>query len=159
MEKTVNEKKKHYRTVRAYSSRVGKFKNKNTVRDFNFTIDEPEKLGGTNDAPTPMEYILGSFNGCILIVIEMVATEVHFSFSNLSAETHGELDRRGLAGMADVSPHFHSVKNKVIIETNESTEAIEELKGIVKQRCPAYNLFHDTGIEIELDWKKTKTAD
>ncbi|MFA1820993.1 OsmC family protein [Virgibacillus oceani] len=159
MEKTINNQTKHYRTISAYSSRVGTFKNENRVRDFNFTIDEPEKLGGTNNAPTPMEYILGSFNGCILIVIEMVAKEIHFTFSNLSAETHGELDRRGLAGAADVSPHFHTVKNTVIFDTNESTEAIEQLKGIVKKRCPAYNLFHDTGIDIELDWKKTKNAD
>jgi uncharacterized OsmC-like protein len=159
MEKTMNKQKEHYRTISAYSSRVGAFKNENMVRDFKFTIDEPEKLGGTNHAPTPMEYILGSFNGCILIVIEMVAKEIPFTFSNLSAETHGELDRRGLAGTADVSPHFHRVKNKVIFETTESTEAIEQLKGIVKKRCPAYNLFHDTGIEIELDWKKTKTGD
>ena len=56
-----------------------------------------------------------------------------------------------------MSPHFHQVKNTVLFETKESANAIEELKDLVKKRCPAYNLFRDSGIEIELDWKKTES--
>lgn len=151
-----NRQNKNHRTIRVFTNKIGKFTNETNIRDFSFTIDEPEKLGGTNKAPTPMEYILGSFNGCILIVIEMIAEEIHFSINNLSAETHGILDRRGLAGTADVSPHFHQVKNTVVIETTESSESIAELKSLVKKRCPAYNLFRDAGIDIELDWKKAE---
>ncbi|GAB3806086.1 OsmC family protein [Virgibacillus kimchii] len=154
MKQTESRQNQNHRTIRASSNRIGKFANENNIRDFSFTVDEPEKLGGTNKAPTPMEYILGSFNGCILIVIEMIAEEIGFSFDNISAETEGILDRRGIAGTADVSPHYHQVKNVVFFETEESTESIAKLKSLVKQRCPAYNLFRDTGIEIKLDWKK-----
>lgn len=154
MEQIKLENNKYHRTIYAHTERIGNFTNESKVRDFSFTIDEPEKSGGTNKAPTPMEYILGSFNGCILIVIEMIAEEGHFSFDHLSAETKGTLDRRGLAGTAGVSPHFHYVKNTVRFETKESNEAIARLKELVKKRCPAYNLFRDAGMDIELDWKK-----
>ena len=154
MSQSVQKPSKHIRKVNATSERVGTFKNINRVRDFQFTIDEPKKLGGTNSAPTPMEYILGSFNGCILIVIEMIANEIDFTFTNLTADTVGEVDRRGLAGTADVSPHFHRVINSITFETEEKEERIEQLKTRVKKRCPAYNLIKDTGIEVTLNWKK-----
>jgi uncharacterized OsmC-like protein len=153
MEQTRVKQNKNYRSIYAFSNRIGKVANENRVRDFRFTIDEPEKLGGTNQAPTPMEYILGSFNGCLFIVIETIAEEIGFSFDNLSAETEGIMDRRGMAGTADVSPHFHQVRNTIFFETKESPEALEHLKRLVQKRCPAYNLFRDTGMEIELDWR------
>lgn len=144
--------KSEIRSVRAASQRVGRFKNENTVRDFSFIIDEPAKLGGTDTAPTPMEYILGSFNGCILIVIETIAKEMELDIRDLRAESTGLIDRRGMFGTADVSPHFQEVHNHVFFDTDESMERIEALKEQVKKRCPAYNLFRDTGIPIELNW-------
>jgi len=30
------------------------------VRDLRFIISEPEKIGGRNEGPTPMEYVLGA---------------------------------------------------------------------------------------------------
>lgn len=140
------------RTVRASSQRLSRFRNENTIRSFSFLIDEPVKLGGTDTAPTPMEYVLGSFNGCILIVIEMIAAEMKLEIRDLHAESTGTVDRRGLFGTADVSPHFQEVHNSVLFYTDEPLEKIEELKERVKKRCPAYNLFNDAGISIELNW-------
>ncbi|UVI29361.1 OsmC family protein [Paenibacillus spongiae] len=140
------------RTIRATSRRISRFKNDNEVRGFTFPIDEPVKLGGTDTAPTPMEYMLGSFNGCLLIVIEMIAKEMGLAVRDLQAESTGTVDRRGMFGTADVSPHFQEVRNAVVFDTDESSERIEELKERVKKRCPAYNLFKDAGIAIELNW-------
>lgn len=142
------------REIKATSKRVGRLKNENTVRDFTFTIDEPVKLGGTNEAPTPMEYILGSFNGCVLIVIEIVAKEIDFTFKKLEAESIGVIDRRGLKGIDNINPQFQEVANTIWFETEEHEDRLNELKEIVKKRCPAYNLFKDSGIVISLKWSK-----
>lgn len=144
------------RNVKASSERIGVLKNVNTVGKFSFTIDEPVKLGGTDEAPTPMEYILGSFNGCILIVIETIAKEIDFAFHRLKSDSIGTIDRRGMKGIDNVSPHFQEVINTIWFETDESEHRIEELKEKVKDRCPAYNLFKDTGIPISLNWIKIK---
>ena len=45
------------------------------VRDFRFVTSEPEKIGGNNEGPTPMEYVLGALNGCLGVVVELVAKE------------------------------------------------------------------------------------
>ncbi|MFD0714753.1 OsmC family protein [Paenibacillus sp. GCM10027626] len=151
--------KTELRSVRAASRRISRFANINEVRGFTFQIDEPVKLGGTDTAPTPMEYMLGSFNGCLLIVIEMIANEMQLEIRGLQAASTGTVDRRGLFGTANVSPHFQEVCNRVVFDTDEPIERIEQLKEQVKKRCPAYNLFYDAGIRIELDWSTAREAE
>lgn len=143
---------KNIREIKASCKRTGAMKNINTVRKFSFPIDEPVKLGGSDEAPTPMEYILGSFNGCILIVVETIANEIGFTFKSLKSVSVGTIDRRGMQGIDNISPHFQSVTNTIWFNTNESVHRIQELKELVIKRCPAYNLFHDAGINITLNW-------
>ena len=56
--------------VRATGRWKGRFRTDQTVRDFGFTIAEPEKIGGQNEGPTPMEYVIGALNGCLGIVVK-----------------------------------------------------------------------------------------
>lgn len=140
------------RKVEAACERDGAFRNQNSVKEFTFPIDQSIKAGGTNEAPTPMDYVLASFNGCVLIIIERVAQEIGFSFRNLKAHSVGIVDRRGALGADGVSPHFQQVKNTIWFGTDESDGRIEQLKEIVEKRCPVYNLFKDAGVEIELNW-------
>lgn len=144
------------REIEAVCERNGAFRNRNSVKEFTFPIDQSIKAGGTNEAPTPMDYVLGSFNGCVLIIIERVAKELDFSFRNLKAHSIGIVDRRGVLGAEGVSPHFQKVENTIWFETEESEERIEQLKEIVEKRCPVYNLFKDAGVEIELNWIREK---
>jgi len=54
--------KSELRNIKEISEREGVFKNQNAVRDFTFLIDEPYKSSGSDEAPTPMVYVIGSFN-------------------------------------------------------------------------------------------------
>jgi uncharacterized OsmC-like protein len=130
-----------------------KVQTEHTVRGFQFLIDEPKKIGGDNEAPTPLEYVLGSFNGCLYVVIDLVAKELEFQYDNIEISSEALVDRRGLFGTADVSPYYQSVKNKIIFFTNETPERLEELKQIVKRRCPLYNLMKNAGVDIHLNWE------
>lgn len=123
------------------------------VRGFQFLIDEPTKIGGDNEAPTPLEYVLGAFNGCIFVVIDLVAKEINFHFKNMDIKSLAVVDRRGLMGTADVSPYYQSVINEIVFETDETPEKLEELKQIVLKRCPLYNLLKNADVEIELVWE------
>ncbi|WP_179133913.1 OsmC family protein [Halobacillus massiliensis] len=148
-----NQTKSTLRSIKAESSRTNAFQNKHSIRDFEFLIDEPEKLGGTNQAMTPMEYVLGSFNGCLMIVIEMIAKENGWTIERLDSSSEGTIDKAGLAGTADVSPHFQHVSLLVDIKFAEPEIDAYHFIYLVKKRCPAFNLFQDAGIQIELIWK------
>jgi uncharacterized OsmC-like protein len=141
------------RKVEVQTSWKGKFQTENRVRNFSFLIDEPEKLGGDNEAPTPLEYVVGAFNGCILVVIEMVSKEIQFQYKDMTISSIAHIDRRGLAGTADVSPYYKDLTNTIVFQSVESQERLDELKKRVQKRCPMYNLLKDTGIPVVLDWK------
>src|SRR5699024_2427931 len=136
--------------------RVGYGKNVNYIRDFSFLTDQSIKAGGTNEAPSPMEYVLGSFNGCVLVVIERIANEIEFTFTHLSAKSIGTVDPRGTQAVNNISRHFKSVTNTIWFETNESKERISELKEIIINRCQELNLFIDVSINCSLNWIRTE---
>lgn len=149
----------HLREINAASERIGYGKNINKIREHSFVTDQSIKAGGTNEAPSPMEYILGSFNGCILVVIERIAKEIAFTFTHLKAESVGTVDSRGTQAVNDISPHFQSVINTIWFETTESEARINELKAQVTNRCPALNLFTDAGVDVTLNWLHLELED
>jgi len=153
---TENQVDKHLRKIETSSKRIDYGKNVNYIRDFSFITDQSIKAGGTNEAPSPMEYVLGSFNGCVLVVIERIAAEIEFTFTHLSAKSIGTVDPRGTQAVNDISPHFKSVTNTIWFETNESDARINELKELVTNRCPALNLFLDADIDVSLNWIRTE---
>src|SRR5690625_4069970 len=156
---TKNRVDKHLRKIETSSERVGYGKNVNYIRDFSFLTDQSIKAGGTNEAPSPMEYVLGSFNGCVLVVIERIAAEIEFTFSHLRAKSIGTVDPRGTQAVNNISPHFKSVTNTIWFETNESDARINELKELVTNRCPALNLFLDAGVDVSLNWIRTEEGE
>lgn len=140
------------RTVRASGSRNGAFRTDVGIRDFDFIIDEPEKLGGKNLAPTPMEYVAGALGGCFNVTIEMVAKDQAFSLNDLDIYCEGVVDHRGLFGTADVSPHFQSAKVDIYLATDEPDGRRSELEQESLVRCPVYNLIKDSGAPIDVNW-------
>jgi uncharacterized OsmC-like protein len=141
------------KVVRAGAQWQGRrYDNHIAVRDFAFQIAEPAKLGGSDAAPTPMEYVAGALSGCLSIVIEMVAAERGVALSGIAVESEGRVDQRGLFGTAPVSPHFESIDVAVRLATAEPAERLEPLKADVLKRCPVYNLLKDSGARVKIDW-------
>lgn len=139
--------------VRAEANWNGNFCNVIAARDFTFVIAEPEKIGGKNEGPTPMEYVAGALNGCLGIVIELVAKERGISLGEIKVNSAGLVDQRGLFGTADVTPHFQSIGVDICLTTSASPQAISELKTDVLRRCPVYNLIKDSGAKVTVEWK------
>lgn len=128
-----------------------------TVRDFSpIIVDEPEALGGTNEAPNPVEYVLAGLTGCTSVMIALIAEEHNFSYSAVEFSNNGSLDLRGLAGNPDVSAHFQTVSYEVNITTSESDEKLATLIEAVDKRCPVLNLLKDAGVDVSSQWIKTK---
>ena len=117
-------------------------------------MDEPEYLGGTNDGPNPIEYVLGGLTGCTSVMIGLIAKEKSFSFQGVEFKNNGTIDARGMMGVEGVSPHFQSVNFESIVTTDKRVTRIEELKEEVEKRCPVYNLIKDAGVTIESNWYK-----
>lgn len=125
------------------------------VRDFEpFFVDERKEIGGNNAGPNPLEYFLGSLGACTSVIATMIAKEQDFSFGNLEFKTNGDLDPRGYQGVEGVQTYYQSVEVTVVMETEESDEAFENLANEVERRCPLFNLLKDAGVEVISNWEK-----
>lgn len=133
----------------------GGLKNSVFIRDFSpIIVDEPKNLGGTDEGPNPVEYVLAALSTCTSITIAFVAKDLNFSYSGLEFKNAGTLDLRGFNGVEGVSTHFQTVDINIIFDTNESLAQIEKLKETVEKRCPVYNLLKDAGVQLQANWTK-----
>ncbi|MFZ0721897.1 MAG: OsmC family protein [Xanthobacteraceae bacterium] len=140
------------KTVKAEGQWKGQFRTDLDVRDFHFVTAEPEKIGGNNEGPTPMEYVLGALNGCLGVVVELVAKEQGIPLADLKVSSSGLVDQRGLFGTADVSPQFQSVDVVVTLATSAPSAKLATLQQQVLKRCPVYDLIRDSKARIGITW-------
>lgn len=125
------------------------------VRDFSsIIVDEPETLGGTDEGPNPVEYVLAGLSSCTSVMIALIAKEQNFTYKAVQFKNIGTLDLRGLMGVEGVSSHFQTVEFDVIITTDEDDGAIQKLKAAVEKRCPVMNLLLDAGVKVTSNWIK-----
>jgi uncharacterized OsmC-like protein len=150
--KKIQEAEPQIKTVRAEGEWKGDYRTNLDVRDFRFVIAEPEKIGGKNEGPTPMEYVLGALNGCLNVVIELVAKERGIALRSLHVSSSGRVDQRGLFGTADVSPQFQSVDVDVTGTATASASQLADLAQTALRRCPVYNLIRDSKARIDVTW-------
>ena len=68
------------------------------TRGFEFTVDEPEALGGTDEGPNPVEYLLGAWAGCLNVVAHTVAEEQDIEIRALEVDLEGGLDPKKFLG-------------------------------------------------------------
>lgn len=124
------------------------------VRDFPpFHTAEPEKLGGDDSAPTPMEVLLGAYVGCLAVVIELVAGELGTTVRDIDISAEGGIDRRGLRGVPGVHTHFQNVDVRVTLRSPASPEERRAIESLVPRRSPGHNLLADAGIPVSLAWE------
>lgn len=119
------------------------------VRQFNITVDKPEELGGKDEAPNPVEYILAGYAGCLNVVFHVVAKELNIQIKTLKININGDINSEKFLGISDKErAEFQSLIVHVELETDaEKQELVNELITKVKERCPVNdNLANPTPI-------------
>jgi uncharacterized OsmC-like protein len=125
------------------------------VRDFPTVVtDEPDTLGGTNTAPSPLETALVSLVGCDGVIINGVAEAMGFTYSRVELEATGRIDLRGPKGVRGVRPYFETVDMTIKVTTPEPQERLDKLAANVENRCPVMNLFRDAGVDMNVTWER-----
>ncbi|OEF99051.1 peroxiredoxin [Vulcanibacillus modesticaldus] len=125
------------------------------VRGFKVNMDEPEQLGGTNKAMNPVELLLCSLGGCLLISITAFSKELQIELKDCQVEVTGDLDPDGFFGKnKDVRVGFSQIRYNLEIVTDAPDEKIEKLFQLLKERCPVSDTLK--GVEVVQNYKVTK---
>ncbi len=115
--------------------------------------DEPDTMGGTNIAPSPLETVLVALVGCDGVIIHGVAKAMGFAYSGVDFACSGGIDVRGPKGVPGVRPYFEKVDLTIVVHTDEPERRIEQLKRNVEFRCPVMNLLRSADVAVAVDWQ------
>ncbi len=136
-------------TYKAELEKRSGFRSEVRIRDFSITVDEPEKLGGTNKGPNPVEVLLGSLGACLDFTGTIVAKQMGYKLKDFQLEIEGDLDPRGVKGEADVPIGFQEIRVKVTSIEGIPEEEIPEFLETIEKRCPVDNTLKE-GVEVEM---------
>ncbi|WP_316777636.1 OsmC family protein [Pedobacter antarcticus] len=137
-------------SVKGESHNATKFEAK--ARDFSFVIDEPESLGGNDEGPNPVEYLLGSYAGCLNVVIHLVAREESVNINKLTIAVDGELDPSKFIGKSGFNrAGFLHINVNLDVDADADEITINRIINTAKQRCPVNdNLSNVTPISYTI---------
>ena len=115
------------------------------VRQFSIAVDEPENFGGKDSAPTPVEYILAGYAGCLNVVVNLIAKEMGITIENLKINITGDINPEKLLGISDKErAGFKSLNIQLDIKSDASRDMIQKLLSQVRERCPVNDNLTNT---------------
>ncbi|MEV0796540.1 OsmC family protein [Kribbella sp. NPDC050281] len=120
-----------------------------TVLDF----DHPAVLVGTDNGPTPVEYLLHAIAACLTAGIANIAAARGVELTKVTSTVEGDIDLLGILGLSDGSVRngYEQIRVSLAIEGDADDET---LRGIVEQsrrRSAVYDvLANPTSVVIDV---------
>ncbi len=107
------------------------------ARQFTFIVDEPPALGGNDEGANPVEYLLGSYAGCLNVMLHLIAKEEGITLNSLNIKANGDIDPASMLGSSQFNrAGFQSINVNFEIDSDANKSAIKKLISKVKSRCP-----------------------
>ncbi len=139
----MGEKRKNLNDYKAELIKKEGFESLVKIRDHSITIDEPERAGGTDKGPNPVEVLLSSIVGCLDFTGTIVAKEMGYKLEEFELTVEGGLDPRGVMGKADVSVGLQHIRVEVINIKGIPEDKISKFLKEIEARCPVRNTLRD----------------
>ena len=143
-------KSSELKTVSADVKRIEGNQNKVEIRDFEFILDTPEKAGGKNEGPNPVETLLGSFGSCFSLIANIVAEKMDYDIEELEIHVEGDYDPKGMASQ-DVPAKVQEARLTVTklkgVPEEEKEEFINKIQGL----CPVEDSLKEH-VDVVVDY-------
>ena len=116
-------------------------------------IDQPAAAGGTDAGPTPLDYQLIAFGGCIAAIGRIVANQRQLPIRGFRVQVTGEINTDRLLGKdGHTRPGFSAIKASVAIDADLTMEEKAKLLHEIDERCPiSENLKNATPVTVVLE--------
>jgi uncharacterized OsmC-like protein len=115
--------------------------------------DHPAVLVGTDNAPTPVEYVLHALASCLTAGIANIAAARGIELTSVRSTVEGDIDLLGILGLSDGSVRNGYQQVRVTFDIEGDADE-ETLRGIVEQsrrRSAVYDvLTNPTPVVVDL---------
>lgn len=123
------------------------------ARDFELVVDEPDDMGGTNEGPNPLEFLLAGQAGCLNVTATKVATDMGIELEDLEITIEGDFDVE--AFQTEAPEERTAVRNigvRLEADANTDDETLVEWGERVEARCPVSdNIKNDTDVDLTVE--------
>lgn len=115
-------------------------------------IDQPESFGGSDQGPSPLDFVFVALASCLITIGKMVAMQRRIDLRGMQVEISGEVNLDVLRGK-DTSERsgYKSIQADIRIDADLSDEEKKEFIAEIDRRCPVSdNLINPTPIQFNL---------
>ncbi|WBQ03520.1 OsmC family protein [Kribbella sp. CA-293567] len=124
-------------TWAAHVSWKGGFASESRVRSFPpVPSDEPAGLGGGDQAPNPVEQLLGALGNCLAVGYAANASVAGIAIDELTIDLKGDLDLKVFLGLAEGHAGFDSITATVRLKSAAAPEQLAALHQRVQASSP-----------------------
>jgi uncharacterized OsmC-like protein len=117
---------------------------------FTFDADHPSVLVGTDNGPTPAEYLLHALAACLTAGIANVAAARGVTLTEVSATVEGDIDLLGIFGLSDqVRNGYQQIRVGFTLRGDDP----EKLRSVVEQSRRRSAVFDvvTNGVPVSID--------
>ena len=116
-------------------------------------FDHPAVLVGTDNGPTPVEYLLHAISACLTSGIANIASARGVTLNSVSSTVEGDINLLGILGLGDSSVRngYEQIKVTFHIDADADDETVRGLVEQSRKRSAVYDaLTNPTSVVIDV---------
>ena len=121
--------------------------------DLKFAAEGHHAFGGTDSAPSPLDFALGALTSCTQVTGAIVASgKPNVSLGRWEVAIKANLDGAVLLNGGEGVSNFRDLDLTVSVETNLQGADFEAYTSEIEHRCPVTQLFRRSGVAVRTHW-------
>jgi uncharacterized OsmC-like protein len=114
-------------------------------------VDHPTVLVGTDQGPTPVEYLLVGLAGCLTAGIGNIASARGVTLRSVTAEVEGDIDLQGILGISDeVRNGYEQIRISFTIDADAPADKVAEIVEQSRARSAVFDVLTN-GVPVAID--------
>jgi uncharacterized OsmC-like protein len=118
---------------------------------FAYDADHPAVLVGSNQGPTPVEFLLHAIAPCLTAGLANIAAARGITLRRVSSTVEGDIDLLGILGLSDdVRNGYRQIRVHFDVEGDASPEELAALVERSRRRSAVYDVLAN-GTDVQID--------
>jgi uncharacterized OsmC-like protein len=135
-------------TLRTFAGAGGEHEHKSA---FQMDADHPVVLTGTDNGPTPVEYLLVGLAGCLTAGIANIAAARRVALRSVTATVEGNIDLQGILGLSnDVRNGYEQIRVRFEIDADAPSEKVRQIVDQSRARSAVFDVLTN-GVPVVID--------
>ena len=118
---------------------------------FRYDADHPAVLVGSNQGPTPVEFLLHAIAACLTAGLANIAAARGIALRRVSSTVEGDIDLLGILGLSyDVRNGYQQIRVRIEVDGDASREELVALVQRSRSRSAVYDVLAN-GTDVQID--------